>query len=57
MLAGVNLVETVDGDGDGEILDANTDEWKDLEFEVALDPGSVVHVCASEDAPGYSLEE
>jgi hypothetical protein len=35
----------------------NNDAWEDLEFEVALDSGSVVHVCAPADCPGYSLEE
>ena len=25
--------------------------WKDLEFEVALDSGSVVHVCSVDDVP------
>ena len=36
----------------------NTDaEWEDLEFEVALDSGSVVHVCSLEDCPGYKLAE
>ena len=38
-----------------EILVA-TEEWKDLEFEVALDSGSVVHVCASEDISGYLVQ-
>jgi hypothetical protein len=33
------------------------DEWSDLEFEVALDSGAVVHVCAPSDCPGYVLEE
>ena len=31
--------------------------WKDIEFEVALDSGSVVHVCAPEDCPGYRCAE
>jgi hypothetical protein len=31
--------------------------WKDLEFEVALDSGSVVHVCSQDDCPGYMLAE
>ena len=31
--------------------------WKDIEFEVALDSGSVVHVCAPVDVPGYKTEE
>ena len=55
MLDGVNLVEMVDGDED--VLAAGAEQWEDIEFEVALDSGSVVHVCASEDAPGYSLDE
>ena len=55
MLNGINLVEM--SDGDGEILVAGDDQWQDVEFEVALDSGSVVHVCSSEDAPGYQLDE
>ena len=31
--------------------------WKDIEFEVALDSGSVVHVCAPDDCPGYRTED
>jgi hypothetical protein len=38
----------------GEILTA-TEAWKDIEFEVALDSGSVVHVCAPDDIPGYHV--
>ena len=33
------------------------DAWSDLEFEVALDSGAVVHVCGPGDCPGYVLEE
>ena len=33
------------------------DAWRDLEFEVALDSGSVVHVCSRDDCPGYELAE
>ena len=33
------------------------DAWADLESEVALDSGAVVHVCSPEDLPGYVLEE
>ena len=55
MLASANLVETVDIGGDEILL--NGDAWEDVEFEVALDSGAVVHVCAEEDAPGYALEE
>ena len=31
--------------------------WDDIEFEVALDSGAVVPVCAPEDCPGYLLDE
>ena len=33
------------------------DAWADIEFEVALDSGAVVHVCSLEDCPGYQLDE
>ena len=33
------------------------ENWKDLGFEVALDSGSVVHVCSMDDVPGYRLGE
>ena len=33
------------------------DAWADLEFEVALDSGSVVHVCSLDDCRGYQLQE
>ena len=33
----------------------NDEGWKDLEFEVALDSGSVVHVCGVDDVPGYRV--
>ena len=32
-------------------------EWTDMEFEVALDSGAVVHVCGPDDCPGYLMEE
>ena len=35
----------------------NEEAWEELEFEVALDSGSVVHVCALSDCPGYRLGE
>ena len=35
----------------------NDEGWKDLEFEVALDSGSVVHVCGVDDVPGYRVGE
>ena len=31
--------------------------WQDVEFEVALDSGAVVHVCSEFDTPGYLLQE
>ena len=33
------------------------EEWNDLDFEVALDSGAVIHVCSPTDCPGYVLEE
>ena len=35
----------------------NDQAWKDLEFEVALDSGAIVHVCSPEDCPGYMVAE
>ena len=35
------------------ILAATNEQWEDLEFEVALDSGSAVHVCAPADFSGY----
>ena len=35
----------------------NDQAWEDLEFDVALDSGSVVHVCSIADVPGYRLDE
>ena len=40
--------------GEGEVLGIN-DEWVDLEFEVALDSGSIVHIASECDTPGYSI--
>ena len=33
------------------------DTWGDLEFEVALDSGAVIHVCAPTDCLGYAFSE
>ena len=33
------------------------ESWKDIEFKVAFDSGSVVHVCLMDDVPGYRLGE
>lgn len=53
-LAPLNLFEILAAD---EPLLMAGDSWSDLEFEVALDSGAVVHVCAPEDCPGYLLAE
>ena len=49
----INILETRDGDS----IYATGDAWQDIEFEVALDSGSVVHVCSLEDCRGYKLVE
>jgi hypothetical protein len=53
-LAPLNVMEVVGGAT--EVLVAD-DAWHDLEFEVALDSGAVVHVCSLEDCPGYMLQD
>ena len=53
-IAPLNLFEVVGG---AEPLLLAGDTWNDLEFEVALDSGAVVHVCSPEDCPGYLLED
>ena len=52
---GLHIFEVHDPivDGDSAIL---SNEWEDVEFEVALDSGSQDHVCAAEDCPGYRTE-
>jgi hypothetical protein len=52
VLPPINMITVADP---AEILVA-TEQWKDLEFEVALDSGSVVHVCAPGDIPGYLVQ-
>ena len=54
----VNLF-TVDRDADDApiLLNGAEEQWQDVEFEVALDSGSIVNVCHSDDAPGYDLAE
>ena len=47
----LNLFDVIEKD---QILAA---DWSDLEFEVALDSGAVVHVCSLDDTPGYMIEE
>ena len=53
LLQPINLVTV---SATAEILVAN-DAWKDMEFEVALDSGSVVHVCSVDDISGYRVVE
>ena len=53
-MAPVKLMMTVEKGG--QVLMTNV-AWEDIEFEVALDSGSVVHVCAPDDCPGYMLQE
>ena len=54
VMAPVNLMMTVDKGG--QVLMTN-DAWEDIEFEAALDSGSVVHACGPDDCPGYMLQE
>ena len=53
LLAPVNLITVTEV---AEVL-VDTDSWKDIGFEVALDSGSVVHVCSIDDCPGYRVGE
>ena len=52
--AWINCMEVLDDDY--QTL-AATEEYPEVEFEVALDSGAVVHVCANADTLGYVLEE
>ena len=54
MLTPLHMLEVVETQQ--QIL-MSGDAWRDLEFEVALDSGSVVHVCSRDDCPGYMLAE
>ena len=42
---------------DPELIWINDEAWRDLEFEVLLDSGSVVQVCSIDGIPGYRLGE
>lgn len=53
MLAPINIVIVRDHDS----VYVADEAWHDLEFEVALDSGSVVHVCSLDDCRGYKLQE
>ena len=52
-LAPVNMLTLAEPE---QIL-ISDEAWTDLEFEVALDSGSVVHVCSVDDVPGYRVGE
>ena len=52
LLAPVNVITTWSPDA---ILVNEESTWQDIEFEVALDSGSVVHVCSVADVPGYKV--
>ena len=53
VMAPVNILTTRDSDS----IYVTGEAWQDMEFEVALDSGSVVHVCSLEDCKGYKLGE
>ena len=55
MLAPTQIITTLDHEG--ILLAGESSDWHDVEFEVALDSGSVVHVCSIEDVPGYKVGE
>ena len=53
----VNLFTTDCDLEDAPLLISEDDrQWQEVEFEVALDSGSIVNVCHSDDAPGYVLQ-
>ena len=52
--APLNILEVAAGE---EPLLMAGDSWQGLEFEVALDSGTVLHVCSLEDCPGYAVQE
>ena len=51
----LNVFEAEDAEHT-ELL-VNEQEWEDIEFEVALDSGSIVNVCHPDDCPGYVITE
>ena len=40
-----------------ELMVNSSDEWVDVEFEVALDSGATDNVCHAGDVPGYIMEQ
>ena len=53
-LVPINIITVADDDV--PLLVAE-EAWSDIDFEVALDSGAVIHVCSPADTPGYDLEE
>ena len=53
MMTQISLCEI---DSASEILVGETAGWEDVEFEVALDSGAVIHVCSAADTPGYNVQ-
>ena len=51
----LNLFER--DDDEPQILVNGEGAWEDVEFEVALDSGSIVNVCHPDDCPGYTIGE
>ena len=54
-LAPISLFEV--SEKEGVLLAGAGDTWSDLEFEVALYSGAVIHVCAPSGCPGIALAE
>ena len=52
-MGNLNLMEAEDM----ALLVNESQEWEDVEFEVALDSGSIVNVCHPDDCPGYVMTE
>ena len=50
----INIFECDQDENDEGVMVA---DWEDIAFEVALDSGSIVHVCSDTDAPGYDVRE
>ena len=54
LVSSINLFESEDVE---ILLNEGEEAWEEIEFEVALDSGSIVNVCHPDDAPGYMLME
>ena len=53
--AWINCMEIEESE-DAPVMVGEQEQWPEVEFEVALDSGSVVHVCSQTDTLGYLLE-